>query len=387
MLDVPVQRRRAFVPVAVLAVGTFAVGTDAFVVAGFLPQLAASLEVSETAAGQSVTAFAVAYAMLSPILATVTARLSRRALLVGALLVLALANLGSALAPTFAVLLVTRVLAAAGAAAFTPNAGAVAAALSRPEVRGRALATVIGGLTVATAAGVPLGGLAGQVLGWRAALGLVAGACAAVAVAVFAILPALPGQPPVPLRERLSVLRRPAVPAVLALTVLGMAATYTVYAYSAPAMRAVGVESTASMLFLYGVGAIFGNMAAGYTIDRWGASRVLMGGYVVMAASLAGLGWLAGGQDVPVALVGLLAVGWGAGTWCQTPPQQHRLIGVAPQEASLVVSLNASAIYVGIGAGTLIGGLTLAQGVAVTYAAGAVLAVLALLLIVATRRI
>ncbi|MFG1694947.1 MFS transporter [Nonomuraea sp. NPDC049309] len=387
MLNVPVQRRRAFVPVAVLAVGTFAVGTDAFIVAGFLPQLAASLKVSETAAGQSVTAFAVAYAMLSPILATVTARLSRRALLAGALLVLALANLGSALAPTFAVLLVTRVLAAAGAAAFTPNAGAVAAALSRPEVRGRALATVIGGLTVATAAGVPLGGLAGQVLGWRAALGLVAGACAAVAAAVFAILPALPGQPPVPLRERLAVLRRPAVPAVLALTVLGMAATYTVYAYSAPAMRAVGVESVASMLFLYGVGAILGNVAAGYTTDRWGASRVLMGGYVVMAVSLAALGWLAGDQDVPVALVGLLAVGWGAGTWCQTPPQQHRLIGAAPQEASLVVSLNASAIYVGIGAGTLIGGLTLAHGVAVTYAAGAVLAVLALLLIVATRRI
>ncbi|GAA3155200.1 hypothetical protein GCM10020001_093690 [Nonomuraea salmonea] len=152
-------------------------------------------------------------------------------------------------------------------------------------------------------------------------------------------------------------------------------------------MRAVGVESTASMLFLYGLGAVLGNLAAGYATDRWGAGRVLMTGYVVMAASLAGLGWLAGSQDVPVVLVGLLATGWGAGTWCQTPPQQHRLIGVAPGEASLVVSLNASAIYVGIGAGTLAGGLTLAYGVAVTYAAGAALAVLALLLVAATRRV
>ncbi|NUR91732.1 MAG: MFS transporter, partial [Nonomuraea sp.] len=90
--------------VRTLALGTFAVGTDAFVVAGFLPAMAADLGVSPAAAGQSVTVFAVAYAAGSPILATLTARLPRRTLLVAALAVLGLANLGSALAPSLAVL-------------------------------------------------------------------------------------------------------------------------------------------------------------------------------------------------------------------------------------------------------------------------------------------
>ncbi|MGW2160486.1 MFS transporter [Nonomuraea sp. NPDC001699] len=390
MSNVPNETEsRGLAPTLVLALGTFAVGTDAFVVAGFLPDLAASLGVTEGAAGQSVTVFAAAYAVLSPVLATVAARVPRRVLLVAALVVLGLANLGSALAPSFPVLVVTRVLAAAGAAAYTPGAGAVAAALVRPELRARALAVVVGGLTVATALGVPLGGLAGERLGWRYALGAVAVACLAVAAGVRAVMPVLPGAPPVPLRARLDVLRRPAVTAILPLTVLGMAASYTVYAYSAPALRAVGVEGTAGLLFLYGLGAVLGNLAAGYATDRWGAHRVLPAAYLVMAVSLGLLGWMAApgalsGMPSGV-LVGVLVLAWGASSWCQTPPQQHRLIAAAPREAPLVVSLNSSAIYAGIGAGTLLGGLTLPSGAALTYGTGAALAAVALAYALATR--
>lgn len=100
----------------ILALGTFAVGTDAYVVAGFLPGMADSLHVTESVAGQSATIFAITYAILSPVLASVAARVPRRTLLVTALLVLALANVGSALAPTYLVLMASRVLAAAGAA-------------------------------------------------------------------------------------------------------------------------------------------------------------------------------------------------------------------------------------------------------------------------------
>ncbi|MFI6596099.1 MFS transporter [Nonomuraea sp. NPDC050536] len=370
------------IPIRTLAVGTFAVGTDAFVVAGFLPAMAASLGVSPAAAGQSVTVFAAAYAAGSPVLATLTAKLPRRPLLVSALVVLGLANLGSALAPNLAVLMVTRVVAAFGAAAYTPNAGAVSASLVGPEKRARALSVVVGGLTIATALGVPLGGLAGRLLGWRPALGLVAAVCLLVACCVRAVLPTLPGNPRVTLRTRLGALRRPGVLPVLGLTVLGMAASYTAYAYSAPALAAVGITTPAPMLFVYGVGAIAGNLAAGRATDRWNALVVLRSGYALMAAALAALALLAAtGATIP-ALVGVLMTAWGASSWCQTPPQQHRLIGIAPDAAALLVSLNSSCIYLGIGLGTALGALTLPA----VFAVGAALAVLAIPLTAARTR-
>ncbi|MFC4117249.1 MFS transporter [Nonomuraea zeae] len=376
MLDVPIRTRPS--SALVLALGTFAVGTDAFVVAGFLPEMAASLHVSEAAAGQSTTVFAAAYAIGSPVLATLTARLPRRRLLVGALIVLGLANVGSALAPSLPILIATRVLAALGAAAYTPNAGAVAASLVRPESRARALAVVVGGLTIATALGVPLGNVAAQWLGWRSALGLVAGLSGVVAAGVFAIMPRLPGGPQVPLRSRLAVLRHPAVVRVLPLTVLGMAAAYTAYAYSVPALEGVGVSAIGLMLFLYGAGAVAGNLLSGYATDRWGARRVLAIGYVLMALTMGILAWLAASDvAIPVA-VGVLMVGWGASSWCQTPPQQHRLISAAPGEAALLVSLNSSAIYAGIGLGTVLGGMTLTWEVSWMYGTAALLAAAAL---------
>ncbi|GAA1966806.1 MFS transporter [Catenulispora subtropica] len=373
----------------VLALGTFAVGTDAFVLAGFLPDVAASLRASTSSAGQAVTVFAAAYALASPLVATATARLPRRALLVAALLVLAAANAASALAPGLPWLLASRVVAAAGAAAYTPTAGAVSASLVRPELRGRALAVVVGGLTVATALGVPLGDAVGAVMGWRAALGLVAALCLVTALAAGALMPKLPGAAPVALSARLAALRRPGVAAVLPLTVLGMAAAYTVYAYAVPALHAVGVagSGTAWMLGAYGLGAIAGNLVSGVAADRVGPARVLAAGYTLMIATMAAFALLAAtGTRAPIA-VALLAAVWGAASWCQTPPQQHRLITAAPAEAPLLMALNASSIYLGIGAGTAAGGLLVPQGAATMFTVAAVLAALSLAWLAGTTKI
>lgn len=371
----------------VLALGTFAVGTDAFALAGFLPDAATSLDVSTAAAGQAVTVFAVAYAVASPVVATLTARVPRRALLVTALVVLGLANAASALAPNLPVLLVTRVLAAVAAAAYTPTAGAVAAQLVPQEQRARALAVVVGGLTAATALGVPLGAATSTLLGWRAALWLVAALCLVTAAAVAALTPPLPGVAPVPLAARLAALHRPGVSTVLPLTVLGMAAAYTGYAFVEPALRAVGVtgSGTAWMLTAYGAGAVAGNLAAGVAADRVGPTKVLTTGYAAMAATMTAFALLTATDARSLPAVAVLAAAWGAASWCQTPPQQHRLIGAAPDQAPLLVALNSSAIYLGIGAGTLVGGLALPTGAGAMFAAAAVLALAALAWLTAAR--
>lgn len=106
---------------AVLALGTFAVGTDMFVIAGLLPDISRSLDISLAAAGQLVSVFSFAYALLSPVLAALTTSWSRRRVLVIALCVFAMGNVATALAPTYALALVSRLLAAAGAAAGAPR--------------------------------------------------------------------------------------------------------------------------------------------------------------------------------------------------------------------------------------------------------------------------
>lgn len=372
----------------VLALGTFAVGTDAFVVTGFLPEMAKALDVSPQAAGQSVTVFAVAYAAGSPVLATLTARVPRRVLLVCALVFLGLANVGSALAPSFGVLVATRVLAAAGAASYTPNAGAAAAGLVRPAQRARALAIVLGGLTAATAVGVPLGNLAERAFDWRSVLAMVAVLCLICAGAIFLAMPPLPGTPRIPLRKRLAVLRNPGVIAVLPLTVLGLTAGCVMWAYSVPVLTAVGIAPARIlwMLFLFGLGAAAGNMVAGAATDRWGSVPVLTAGYVSLAAAMALIAWQAAAGVRSTALTGALVTAWGAGIYSQTSPQQHRLMAVAPAEPALVIGLNSSAIYAGIGIGTVLGGSILPAGVRAAALTATGIAAAAGLYLMLTRR-
>jgi len=376
-------------PAVVLAAGTFAVGTDAFVVTGFLPAMAADLGVSTAAAGQSLTLFAITYAILAPLLTSLTSQVPRRTLLAGALLLLGLANLGTALAPNLGLLLLTRVLAAAGAALYTPNAGSVAGMLVRPELRGRAFALVLTGLTLATAIGVPLGLLASQWLGWRAAIGLVALLALVASLAVRLSLPAVPRSPSAPLRKRFAVLRLPSVRAILPLTWLGMAACYTPYVYSVGILGDMQIPpaSMAFMLFLYGAGAVVGVSLSGWATDRSTPARVLASAYVVMALSLIGMAAMAVSSQPMPWLIGICMLAWGGSSWSQTPPQQHRLFEASHEQAMLLVALNASGIYVGIGLGTLIGGLTISYGGQAPLIAGAVIALGALVFLRATRRV
>ncbi|MFI6516207.1 MFS transporter [Spirillospora sp. NPDC050679] len=375
---------------AIFALGTFAAGTDAFVIAAFLPDMAAELGESEAATGQAVTVFSIAYAVLCPVLATATARLPRRLLLTSGLAVLAAGNLLAAAAPDLAFLLAARVLAAAGAAAYTPASFAVAAGLVPAERRGRAMAVVIGGLTAATAVGVPLGALIGRWAGWRTSLVLVAVLCAVAWAGVRLVMPVLPGAPPVPLRRRLAPLRRRAALEVLALTVLGMGGGYTVYAYAATVLPPEGAP-VGVMLFLYGAGAVVGNLLSGAGSDRFGARTVLACGYAAQAASLALLGVLAAlGASGPLALAaaGVLVTVWGGATWTQTPAQNSRLIERFGQaDAPLTVSLNSAAIYAGIALGTGLGGAVLAvrPGAAV-FAVAALAEACAVALLLATSR-
>jgi MFS transporter, DHA1 family, inner membrane transport protein len=179
---------------AVLTACTFAVGVDSFVMAGILPRLAASLRVSVATAGQLVTAYALAYAVLTPVMATLTASWPRRRVLLTGLGVFVAGNAVPTLLPWFGVVLAGRVVAGLGGAMITPVALATAAAIAPPGRQGRALSVVVAGLSAATALGAPAGTALAGVGGWRLSMAFVAGLglVALAAVATFTPVTASP---------------------------------------------------------------------------------------------------------------------------------------------------------------------------------------------------
>ncbi|MEV4175066.1 MFS transporter [Nonomuraea sp. NPDC049709] len=334
-----------------MAAGNFAIGTGMFVTAGLLPPISADLGVSRSAAGQLMTVFALAYAVLSPLLAALTARMSRRTLLLVALSVFVAGNTLTALAPTYPLVMLTRVIAAAGAAMFTPTSSAVANALTAPERRGRALALVMGGLSVSSAIGVPLGTWLGEAAGWRATLWMVAGLGVLGLVGVAALVPEVHIPASGRLRERFEPLRDRRVLAVMVTQLLMFAAGFSAYTY----IGSMFDLPLPALLWAWGLGGIVGNMLGGRLTDAYGPRRMILFG---LSASVVFLALIpVANVSLPVAMAwGFL---WGAVGWMVAPAQQFRTVTAVPGSVPIGLGLLSSAQYFGLFVAGLAGGAAL----------------------------
>ncbi|MFT2017313.1 MFS transporter [Streptomyces sp. 796.1] len=345
-----------------LGFGVFAVATNEFVLAGMLPQLRDGLHVSLPTAGQVVTVYALACALLGPVLATVTAAWSRRLTLLSAAVIYLVGTVGAALAPTFGLLLVAQAVAAGGTGLFVPVAAATAAALVPPERRGRAIATVLTGFTAATAFGAPLGTAFGSAFGWRATMWFVA---ALAVVGIAGLVAGVPREistpPPEGLRSRLVPLADRRVLVTLLTTMVAFTSVYVLYTYIAevfePATGGAGGK-VAVLMFTFGAVAIVGSYAAGVLTDRVGGRVVMALCLVWVLVCMLALPLVTGSFAASIGYVGVLAV---AG-FSMSAPQQHRLIGLNPPLAAVLVSLHASILYLAIALAGGVGGLGVSLG-------------------------
>jgi predicted MFS family arabinose efflux permease len=358
-------------PIYWMALGTFAIGTEGFMIAPLLPRLAGDLSVSVAEAGQLVTVFALTYAVSSPILTALGGALNRRRLLVFAMIGFAAANVFAFAAKDYWQLMAARVLLAVAAGLYVPNANALAGALVGPERRGAALAIVSGGTTIAVALGVPLGSIIGAKFGWRA---MFAGVGVLALIATLGLLVGLARDvgsklPVTGLSERLGVIRQPGVLRTLLVTTLWATGAYTVYTYIATLLYATaGIEGPylSAVLFVWGLSAAAGVFAGGALSDKHGPESVIVLALLCLALAFASLSasatLLAKAAAVGPALVAVVV--WGLSAWAFFPAQQTRLIGVAGMRvAPIALSLNASFMFLGFSLGAALGSLTL------TYAA------------------
>lgn len=369
--------RRVFL----LAIGTFALGLDAYVLTGLLPGIGSSFSTSIAAAGQVVTGFTLAYALGSPALSALSARVNRRAVLLIALGIFAAANLTSAAAPELWVLICSRVIAGAGAGLYAPSAAATAAGLVGDEQRGRALSIVLGGLTLATVAGVPVGLLLGVHVGWRFTLLLVAGLAIVAGAGITVFLPAISAPPPPGLRARVAVLGdRYVLGRVAVMLVLGVA-NLGLYTYLSAILHHSARITPGQLplyLLVWGAGGAAGNTLIGWLLDKTGhPARLLTGMICLLTIALFLLPIAATGP----AGVTVVLFAWGFAAWSLQVPLQYQLTTTVPEHAATAVALLASAVYLGSAIGSAGNGILLAATNATTLPiAAAALALLALVL-------
>ncbi|MGW3886123.1 MFS transporter [Streptomyces sp. NPDC005055] len=339
----------------VLTTALFAIGTDSFVIAGILPDAAHSLGVGVGTAGWLISAYALAYAVLGPVMAALTTRWPRRTLFLAGLGVFVVGNLLTALVPVFGVALAARVLAGLGGAMVSPAAVAAATALAPPERRGRAIATVMAGLSAATALGAPIGTVIGSLTGnWRATMLFVSALGVLAAAGVALLLPKIPNPPLVPLRARLAPLGDRRIGMTLLTTLLLFTGLYIVYSYIAESLdRVTGGSGTtlAALLFVWGVASTIGTLGSGHLVDRLGARRIINTTIVVLAIDFALLPW----SSAHLATTVVALVVWGICAWGFLTPQTHRLIDAMPAAAPMLTGLNTATFYVGVSIAPLVG--------------------------------
>ncbi|MDF3942544.1 MFS transporter [Achromobacter denitrificans] len=365
-----------------LAAAAFGIGTSEFVIMGLLPNVAEDLRVGIDIAGLLITGYAMGVVIGAPIMAIVTAKLPRKAALIGLASTFVLGNLLCALAPSYGLLMAARVFTAFCHGAFFGLGAVVAADLVPRNQRASAIALMFTGLTLANVLGVPLGTALGQVAGWRSTFWVVSGIGLVAVAALAAWLPSrIPMQPGNILRE-FKVLRDARVAWPLAASVLASAALFCVLTYIAPLLREVtGVSErgVTGVLLLFGVALTIGSTLGGKLGDRnleASLRRIFIGLLLVFPVLSQAIHSL-----VPMLLTTFV---WGVLGFAVVPLLQTLIVDQAAEAPNLASTLNQGAFNLGNASGAWLGSLALGQGLPLTdlpwMSAGITLAVLLLTL-------
>jgi DHA1 family inner membrane transport protein len=349
-------------PLLALAIASFGIGTTEFIIMGLLPDLSRDLHVSIPSAGMLVTGYALGVTFGAPLVALATARLPRKAALLALIGVFIAGNFLCAVAPTYTLLLLARILTALCHGAFFGIGAVVATGLVERRLRSRAVAMMFSGLTLANILGVPLGTILGQALGWRAAFWAIVpiGVLAAIALAV--LLPRQPNAHGTRLLREFAVLRRPQVVLAMSMSALASASLFSVFTYVTPLLETVtglAPHQVSIVLLLFGIGITIGNLAGGRLAD-WRQMPALIGILATLALVGASLVW-ASHAAMP-AVIALVA--WGAVSFAPGAALQTRVVDQAFEAPNLASTLNQSAFNLGNAMGAWAGGAAIGFGAA-----------------------
>ncbi len=360
------------------------IGSGAFVLSGILQPLARELGTSVAAAGQVMTAYAIATALLAPVLILLTTKWPRKRAIQLGLGLFAVGNLVSALSTSLGVLLMGRVLMGAGAM-FTAAVSAYAVTLVAPALRGRALSTVFLGMSISYAVALPIGAWLGFEYGWHMPVWLCAAASLAALLAASVLLPKGVVTQSAGFAGFKTAAKQSAVLRVWLRTLLFFIAIFSVFAYVGPVLLALNAMSSTLLsvvLAIFGTAGVAGTLLGGWANDRFGSLRTITTQLMVLVAMMCLIPLSQGHLLLTI----ITLVVWGLAGFGLTAPQQSRLVSLSPSQAPLLLSLNSSMLYLGTALGAVVSGALInIVGLAQLGWVGAPFALAALLTLVFDR--
>ncbi|NRQ49828.1 MFS transporter [Aeromicrobium stalagmiti] len=359
-METPTRTRHVTLALIALALGGFAIGTTEFMTMGLLEKIAVGIDRPNAETGHIITAYAFGVVVGAPLIVSLGARLPKKELAIGLILALGVGNAITAVASGYVPVMVARFVAGLPHGAYFGVASLLAASLVRPELRGRAVSSVMLGLSVATVAGVPASTLLGQHLGWRSAYWAVLVIAIAAAVMIFCFVPHSPANLETSIRGELSALKRPQVLFAVSAGMVGFGGLFAMYSYIAPIVTKVMDRSDAwvvAFTLAFGIGSVLGSWAAGILAD-WNVERSVVWGFVATALVLVAF-YFAAPYLVP-ALVLVLAVG--ALGSIVAINLQIRLMDAAGDAQMLGAALNHSALNIANGLGAFFGSAIISAG-------------------------
>ncbi|MEV0464656.1 MFS transporter [Nocardia tengchongensis] len=341
--------------VGAVAVGTFSVVTSEQLPVGLLTSVSSALDISEGTAGLMVTVPGLVASATAPILPVAIGRLDRRHVLIGLIALMVGANLLSAFAPNFAVLLISRLLIGIAIGGFWSLAAGIAVRMVPGEYVPKATAIAFGGATAANVLGIPAGTLIGELTDWRIAFGLLGGLGLLVVAALLWLLPALPADTAIHLRTLADQFRNPVVRTGVLITFLLVSGHFAAFTFAAPIVDyRMGIDKSllGPVLLAFGVAGIIGNFATGAATARNVRATI-----ITISVSLATV-------LVLIALVGtlpltgtLLMLLWGLSFGGIPVGVQTWILRAAPNSAEPATALNTAVFNLAIALGALFGGL------------------------------
>ncbi|WP_236636586.1 MFS transporter [Exiguobacterium sp. SH0S2] len=363
MTTTPSLSRNDWTLILSLALLTFVLGTSEFVIVGILPDIADGLTISIATAGTLVSAFAISFAIGTPLMMSFTSHMPKRRLMLGLTLGFIVLNFLSSQAPNYGLLLSTRMVTAVVTGVLISLAMLVASESVPPTKRGIAVSFIFGGFTMANVFGVPLGTFIGQRAGWEATFFMTTALGVVALFAVYRVVPNQLSSAKTSISDQLRLLTNPRILIAFFIPAFGFGATYVVYTYLVPILKGVlgvPVAWVSPILLAYGFISIFSNMAAGKIASHNPIGRLRFV-FLIQAVVLAALYVTTSNVTlglINIALMSFMAI-------LLTTSTQIYLIDLAekfnPDAKGLASSLMPVASNVGIGMGSALGGLVYAN--------------------------